>query len=118
MIRLLQDFNKLIAFGEFVFNKPLLANVFIEKYDLNRYLVKLLKGLEIDPDDLRLSEQEELMMKAALLSRQAGMTEQGTAGGSPPNAENELAGEVGMSPLEVPIEGTALRQPGGMNFGA
>lgn len=99
IIQRIQDYNKLISFATFIFSNDVLARVFMEKYDTGKFVIKLLKGLEIDPAELELRPEEQEVMRQSMLEGMAGSAT--TAQGSPPNAGEALPG-VGMSQLDLP----------------
>lgn len=111
-----RDFQKLAALLQIIQANPLMLQAFMKSYSLDATLAQILKTLNIDPAQLRLTPEEQQALPQTLqqlpfFSQMLGQTPQGqTQGGAGMSAQN--TGEPGL-PAEVNMQQTnALSQAG------
>jgi hypothetical protein len=92
-----RDFQKTVALMQSVMGNPFLAQAFIQKYSGDRILNMMMKQLNINPDDIVMSQDEADMLPQRL--QQMMMYSQLT---NPQKAQNAQDGTGGQGPAGVP----------------
>jgi hypothetical protein len=95
------DFQKSIALMQVIMQNPVLLRAFIQKYDANKHLRKLMQFLNINPDDMEKDLDDKLAVQREIadvgaLSQLTGSAGGGAGGGlAEPNAAGSGGAPIG-----------------------
>lgn len=113
-----QDFQKLMAFFQAVSQNPVLMRSFLMQYDPTKVLNILMKHLNINPDDIAASPDQQanlpqIVQQIALFAQLTGQGAGGAAGGGSQDGQGGAVGTPSQGP-----QGPFLQAPPGSPVGA